>query len=99
MYPDVFRLALRVPLPTAILEIANQFLLFRIHRDDRLLRRQCRRYTPVDVGELCIPIRMAITLAGLAVALQAELLLLQQFADDRVADLVAQGHQFALQAT
>ena len=42
--------------------------------------------TLVDVGKLRIPVGMIVTLSGLAIALQAELLLLQQFADDRVTD-------------
>ncbi len=36
MHADLFRLALRTPIPASILEIPDQFLLFRIHRDRRL---------------------------------------------------------------
>ena len=36
MHADLFRLALRTPIPASILEIPDQFLLFRIHQDRRL---------------------------------------------------------------
>src|SRR3954449_6997488 len=82
MHPNVLRLALRVPLPAAVPEVADQFLLLRVYRDHRLLLGQRRGNALADVGELRIAIRVAATLPGLAVGLQTELLLLQQFADN-----------------
>ena len=97
MYPNFLRLALRVPLPAAVPEVADQFLFLRVHRDHRLLLGQRRGNALADVGELRIAIRVAAALPGLAVGLQAELLLLQQFPDNRVADPVATRCQFPRQ--
>src|SRR5215210_858068 len=72
-------------------------LLLCVHRDHRLLLGQRRGNALADVGELRIAIRVAAALSGLAVGLQAELLLLQQFADNRVADPVATRRQFPRQ--
>src|SRR5215218_7436825 len=92
--PTLTQLALGVPLSAAVPEVADQFLLLRVHRDHRLLLGQRRGDALADGGELRIPIRVAAALPGLAVGLQAELLLLQQFADNRVADPVATRRQF-----
>jgi hypothetical protein len=97
MYPNFLRLALGAPLPAAVLEVADQFLLLCVHRDHRLLLGQRRGNALADVGELRIAIRMAAALPGLAVGLQAERLLLQQFADNRGADPVATRCQFPRQ--
>jgi len=61
----------RWPLAPAILELAHQLLLLRVHRDDwlrALLKAFDRR---VDVLELSIPIRMVRSFFRLAFALQA----------------------------
>ncbi len=81
-------IALRAPLPAAILEVAHQLLLLRIHRYHRLLLDQSTADACVDVGELRISIRMTAALTGLAIGLQTELLSLEQFAHDGMADLV-----------
>ena len=67
-----------LPLRPAIGEVADQFLLLRVHRDDRVARRLERRHLRVDVPELCIPVRVLLSLDGLGVALQAVAGLLQQ---------------------
>jgi hypothetical protein len=92
--PHLFRVALRPPFPAAVLEIADQFLLLGINRDDRLLGFERGLRQSIDVSKLRIPIRMAIALSGLAVGLQAEMQRLQQLADDCVADLVPLSAQF-----
>src|SRR5215203_1268797 len=97
MPPNFLRLALGVPLPTAVPEVADPFLLLCVHRDHRLLLGQRRGNALADVGERRIAIRVAAALPGLAVGLQAELLLLQQFADNRVADPVATRRHFPRQ--
>ena len=98
MHAHLFRLALRTPLPSGVLEVADKLLLLRVDRDHRLLRGQRRRHALIDVGELRVAVRMVVALAGLAVGLQAELLLLQQFAHNRMADPVAAFRQFGCEA-
>ena len=98
MDADFLWFSLRSPFATAVLEIADQFLLLCVHRDGRLPFGQRLGYVLVDISELRIAIRMAVALAGLAVGLQTEFLLLQQLPDNRVADPVATVHQFGRQA-
>src|SRR4051812_49476458 len=93
MHPDLLRIALRAPGPARILEIADEFFLLRIHRDHRLARGQGRPDALVETGELRVAIGMSIALAGLAIALQTELLPMQQRADQRAPDTVALGNQ------
>src|SRR3954447_17403808 len=95
----LFGLALRAPRPACVLEIPNQLLLLRIHRNHRLLLRQRRLHARIDVVKLRIAAGMLATLAGLAVALQAELLRLQHLGDDATADLVPKLRQFGRQPT
>src|SRR5918997_6411041 len=76
MHPDFLRLALGGPLPAAVPDVADPFLLLWVPRDHRLRLGQRRGNALADVGELRIAIRVAAALPGLAVGLQAELLLL-----------------------
>src|SRR6202140_2392967 len=94
MYPNLFGIAPRAPLPSAILKVVNQFLLLRVDRDHGLLTGQHACHALIVVGELGIAIRMAVPLARLAVALQAELLLFEHFTNDGVTDPMAKGAQF-----
>jgi hypothetical protein len=73
----------------AILEIADQFLLLGINEDGGLSCRKCDLHTLVDVGELCIAIRVVAALAGLAIGLQTIAKRTQQLADHAVTDLMA----------
>ena len=68
MRTNLFRVALGPPLPPAILEIAHQFLLFRVHRDGRLPATLKAAHLLVDVLELCVAVGMLIPFARLAVA-------------------------------
>src|SRR4051812_2681504 len=95
----LFGLALRAPRPARVLEIPNQLLLLRVHRNHRLLLGQRRRHARLDVVKRRIAVGMLATLAGLAVALQAELLRLQHLGDDATADLVPKLRQFVRQPT
>ena len=56
MNVDQFGLAFGTPFPAVVLEIAHQFLLFRVDRDDRLVRRQERLGLRVDVLKLRVAI-------------------------------------------
>src|ERR1700692_4090341 len=78
MHANRFGIALRTPFPPSVLEIPNEFLLLRVDSDNRLLRRQRSRHTLVNVDELRVPVGMIASLTGLAVALKAELLPLEQ---------------------
>ena len=85
---DFFGAVLGSPFAARILEIAHQFLLFRIDRDDRLAvcQKHCGLF--VDVFKLRIPIHMLVAFAGLAVGLQAIAQLAQAIPNHRMADLV-----------
>ena len=87
-----FRLALWLPLLTRILEFSHQFLLFRVHRDDRLPLPMKGPHLAVDILEMSIPVRVRRAFAGLAVGLQAIAAPLQQHerrCDPRRGDSVA----------
>ena len=86
--------ALLAPLAAGVLEIADQFLLLRIDGDSWLVLGYGRLDRVVDDVELRVAVGIVGALARLAIGLQAELLLLQQLADDRVADLVPEFVEF-----
>ena len=77
MHANFLRFALRTPLAATILEVADQFLFLGVNRDHRLMSGQSFSHTLVDVVKLRVPIGIRAAFLGLAVALQAELLLLQ----------------------
>ncbi len=68
----------RTPIPAAILEIPDQFLLFRVHRDRRLAAFQEPRHLGVEVLELGVAVGMRGAFSRLAVALQAIARLVEQ---------------------
>ena len=94
VHPDLFRIARRTIFTPTVLEVADQFLLLRIDRDHRLALGQRSAHRRIDVVELRVPIRMAVALQRLTIALQAEAHAVQQFADQRTAHLVTLGLQF-----
>jgi hypothetical protein len=69
VHPDLLGIACRAIFATSVLEIANQFLLFRIDRDDRLAVRQKTASLFVDVFKLSIPIHMLASFVGFSVGL------------------------------
>src|ERR1700756_3970750 len=89
MDPDLFRIALRAILAAWVAEIPDQFLFLGVDRDHRLLFCKSRGHLGVDVAKLSIPVGVAIALLGLAVALQAVARMVEQFADQGAAHLVA----------
>ena len=52
------------PLPPGVLEVADQLLLLRVDRDDRLTLGQRGAYALVEMLELGVTIRMGIALVG-----------------------------------
>ena len=68
---DKFGLALRAPVAAVVLEIAHQFLLFRVNRNDRFLRGQKRHGLRIDVLKLGVAIDVLASFPRLAVGLQA----------------------------
>ena len=84
--PHLFRLTFRAPLPTAILEVADQLFLLGVDGNNRLLLFERSLDHSVDVAKLGIPIRVAVTFSGLAVSLQAKVQRLQQLANHRMTD-------------
>src|SRR5262249_41451959 len=62
-----------------IAKIADQFLLLGVDRDHWLVGGQSSGHLGVDMGELRIPVGMAVTLLGLAVSLQAVTRRIEQF--------------------
>ncbi len=91
MHPHRLWITLRPPLAARILEVAHKLLLLRVDRYHRLLSGQRAADARIDVLELRIPIRMAVALPGFAVGLQTEFLALEQFANNRMADLMPHG--------
>ena len=71
VYADLERLALRKSLSPIILEVPDQFLLFRIDRDHRVSGLEELLRPLVDVPELLVPIGMIRSFHGLALGLQA----------------------------
>src|ERR1700678_1591132 len=86
---DVFGAVLGPPFTARILEIAHQFLLFCIHRNNRLAVFQEGCGARVDVLKLRVSIHMLVAFAGFAVRLQAIARLLQKLAHQGVADLMS----------
>src|SRR3954451_23821508 len=93
MHPDLLRVTLRTPVPTGVLEVSDQLFFLSVDRDHRLARRQCGPHALLEMSELRIAVWVALPLARLAVALQAELLLVQQLTNQGAADTVAHGGQ------
>jgi len=60
----------RTPLLAVILNISNQFLLFGIHRDDRVAFFVKPLDGLIDVAELRVPIRMSLALLVLSISLK-----------------------------
>ena len=75
MHADLLRLAPGTPCLAGVLEVAHKLLLLGVDREHRLARGQSRLDAVVDVDELRVPVWVAVAFAGLAVGLQAELLL------------------------
>jgi hypothetical protein len=89
MNVDLFGAVLGPPFTTRILEIAHQFLLFGVHRNNRLAVFQEERGALVDVLKLRVSIHMLVAFAGFAVRLQAIARPLQKLAHHGVADLMS----------
>src|SRR5260370_36959535 len=89
-----FRLPLRPPLPAAILEVTDQLLLLGIDGNDRLLLDQCCLDQIIDVTKLGVSIWMAVAFSSLAIALQAEVQLVQQLTNHGTTDRMTLRAQF-----
>ena len=75
-----------MPLAPGVVELAHQFLLLRVHRDQGLARCKGRGNDGFDVLELRIAIRALVACDDLRVGLQAVALRLEQPPYDDVAD-------------
>ena len=82
MHAHLFRIALSAPFAAGVLEIADQFLLLRIDGYGRLVLGHRRLDRVVDDPELPIAVGVVGALTGLAIGLQAELLPLQEVAEN-----------------
>ncbi len=89
MDPDLFRVSLRAIFAAFVAEIADKFLLLGVDRDHRLPFSQSNANLGIDVGELRIPVGVAVALLGLAVGLQAVTRRIEQFGHQGAAHLVA----------
>jgi hypothetical protein len=83
VHEHFFRLPRGPPLLPSVLEIADQFLLFRIHGDHRASSSQKVVGNRVDVLELRVPIRVRRALGALADGSEAIAELVQQAPDLR----------------
>src|SRR4030095_6638340 len=97
MDADLERVPFGAPLLPWLLEIANQFFLFRIDRNDRLAAFLKSQDFLIDLLKLRITIRMVCSLFGLAIGLQAIAHLMQQTVDGIVADSMPLSCQFRRQ--
>src|SRR4029077_15917419 len=70
MDSNLFRIALRTIFAARIAEIPDKFLLLGFDGETRLLFGQSLGHLAVDMGELGIPVGMAVAVLGFAVALQ-----------------------------
>src|SRR3990167_537717 len=93
---EVRRLALS-PLPALVLVIPNQFLLLRIHGDDRSARGDRPADVIVYVLELRVAVRMIRAFLGLPVPLQAVVHLTQELRDLLMADRMVLAREFRRQ--
>lgn len=80
------RITLRLPLTSAVLEVANQLLLLRVDGDHRYAAIDAVLRLGVDVLELRVPIRMLRALDRLVRRLKAVPVIAQQLAHRLVAD-------------
>src|SRR5262252_5083372 len=99
MNVDRFRRSFWPPFSAVVLEIAHQFLLFRIHRNDRFIRSQECLGLRVDVLKLGVAIDVLVAFSCLAVRLQAIAHAAQKIANDRRANLVSFLRQLLDEAT
>ena len=70
VHPDVLGLAFRAQFAARVLEVANQLLLFGIHRNRRAAFRQNGFHLGIDVTELRVPVRVMRSFLRLPVRLQ-----------------------------
>src|SRR5208283_2690382 len=97
VHAHFFRIALFAPLAAGVLEIADQLLLLGIDGYSRLVLGHGCLDRVVDHTKLRVAVGIVSALARLAIGLQAELLLLQQLADNRMAELVPEFVEFSRQ--
>lgn len=95
--PYSLRTTLWAPLPACILEIANQFLLFRVHRNNRLADSMLSDDLPIDVFKLCISVRVLVAFTCLSVRLQTVSRLLQKMPYQTVTDRMSHPSQLLRQ--
>ena len=69
---DLDRRLASTPLPTFVLIVPDEFLLFRIHRDDGFPLLHGLAHPRVDMPKLRVTIGMVIAFLGLTVALQTD---------------------------
>ena len=86
--PHLWRLSLGMPLPSGVLEVADQFFLLGIDGDHWLIARLEVPHAGGDVLELGIAVRMLATFACLARPLQAVVGFMEQVAHHLRADLM-----------
>jgi len=78
----------RKPLLTGIVVVADEFLLFCVHRNHRNALRQAFFYRGIDVPKLRIAVGVVCALLGLPIALQTIVQIVKNLSDLRMADRV-----------
>ena len=92
-------LSCRKPLLPRVVVVADEFLLFCIHRNHRQLPFQCQPHVAVDMPELGVPIRVIISFLSLAIALQTLLHVSQQLSYLLVTDRMIVHREFPSQGS
>lgn len=94
-----FGRSLGLPFASAVLEIAKEFLLFRIDRNRRVVAILKALHLVVDVLELGVAVRVLRPFTRLTVALEAVVGRMQQPSHGRIADRVPLARQLPSQSS
>src|SRR5512135_1121861 len=82
----LLRVPLGLPLPTSVLEVADQLLLLGVHGDDGPPGSDVSATDLADVSELGVAVGALLPLPHLGIRLEAVTEVVEQLADDAVAD-------------
>ena len=81
--------SLAAPLSSGIPICSDDFFFLRVHRERRLPRALLRPDPGTNVAKLGVPVRMLLALDRLAVGLQTETRILEQFGNGGMTDNVS----------
>ena len=86
---DLAGLLARKPLPARVIVVSHQFLFLGVNGNDRPSLREARFDTRADVAELRVPVGVILAFLRLAIALQTEMLGVEDLGDFDITDRMA----------